>query len=213
VLIFGHTGITLGAALALLNSPFSRSYFLSSGEDKIGGHCQSCPRATSVRNHTSRAFQFTTVLENQIDLRLLLIGSVLPDIIDKPIGQFFFADIFNNGRIFCHTLLFLIAITLAGLYFYRIRAATQLLILSFGTFMHLILDQMWLYPQTILWPIYGFVFPKAYLEHWLEKLLHDLCTDPSVYVPELLGLAILVWFTVLLLRRGKIHAFIKNRTL
>ena len=38
-----------------------------------------------------------------IDYRVLLVGSLLPDIIDKPVGQVLFHDTFSNGRIFCHT--------------------------------------------------------------------------------------------------------------
>jgi len=93
------------------------------------------------------------------------LGSLLPDIIDKPVGQFFFRDTFSNGRIFCHTLLFLILITLAGLCLYRSRGKTWLLGFSFGTFMHLIQDQMWLEPRTFLWPLYGFAFEKIDLTH------------------------------------------------
>ena len=210
MLIFGHTGITLGVALVLQNSTFTKGYLLSSEKDKAVEVYQRSPKIVSDRKHISRAFRFSSTLENHIDLRLLLIGSLLPDIIDKPVGQFFFADIFSNGRIFCHTLLFLIAITLAGLYVYQSHAKTWLLVLSFGAFIHLLLDQMWLYPQTLLWPAYGFAFQKIGLQHWMQDILYKLHTDPSLYVPEFLGLAILIWFAVTLLHRKSVHAFIKS---
>ncbi|MBA7692845.1 hypothetical protein ES703_101414 [subsurface metagenome] len=81
MLIFGHVGITLGAAV-FLNGALTKSYSLCAGG-----------RASGLAS-----------LGNRIDIRLLLLGSLLPDIIDKPIGQFFFRDTFSNGRIFCHPI-------------------------------------------------------------------------------------------------------------
>ena len=186
MLIFGHPGITLGAAV-LLNSALTRSY--SSGS--------SAPWLASWRD--------------RIDIRLLLVGSLLPDIIDKPVGQLFFKDVFSNGRIFSHTLLFLILITVVGFYLYRNRRKTWLLALSFGSLLHLIEDQIWRAPQTLLWPLFGFAFPKTapdLLIHWTQNMLYVLRTYPSVYMPEIIGALILIWFTVVLGRRQKVRIFL-----
>jgi len=69
MLIFGHAGITLGAT-ALLNGALTKSYSLCAGG-----------RASWLAS-----------LGNRIDIRLLLLGSLLPDIIDKPAGQFSFDE-------------------------------------------------------------------------------------------------------------------------
>ena len=53
-------------------------------------------------------------LARRVDIRLLAIGSLLPDIIDKPVGQVFFRGTFSDGRIFSHTLLFLALVSLGG---------------------------------------------------------------------------------------------------
>ncbi|MFC2010661.1 metal-dependent hydrolase [Chloroflexota bacterium] len=50
---------------------------------------------------------------------------------------------------FTHTLLFFILITLSGLWLYKWRSQTWLLVLSFGVFTHLLLDQMWSSPSTL----------------------------------------------------------------
>jgi len=128
MLILGHAGITLGAATLL------------SGALRIKHSSQ------------DRKVSWFTSLSSYIDIRLLLIGSLLPDIIDKPVGQLFFREIFSQGRIFSHTLLFLVIITMAGYYLYKRRRAVWLLTLSFGTFMHLILDEIWNAPRTLFWP-------------------------------------------------------------
>nr|WP_292468287.1 metal-dependent hydrolase [Methanolobus sp.] len=46
-------------------------------------------------------------IKPHIKYRYVAFGSLLPDIIDKPIGRFLFADSIANGRIFAHTLVFL----------------------------------------------------------------------------------------------------------
>ena len=204
MLIFGHTGITLGAAVVLSSA-------LQVREDKPEGRLSSSREAHSAPNDSSRGMSsWLTFLGNHIDMRLLFISSLLPDIIDKPAGQFFFRDSLSNGRIFCHTLAFLLLITLAGFYLYRSYRTTWLLVLSFGTFTHLIFDRMWLTPRTLLWPLYGFTFEKMDLTHWVQNILHALRTDPGVYVPELIGAVILAWFTLVLVRQRKVYTFIRN---
>lgn len=210
MLIFGHAGFTLGAA-ALINGALSKGHSLLTRENKVRdclpATSESAPAGNSTPDTGSSWF---ISLGNRIDIRLLLIGSLLPDIIDKPIGQFFFKDTFSNGRIFSHTLLFLIVITLAGLYLQRSRGKTWLLLFSFGTFTQLTIDQMWLTPETFLWPLYGFAFKRIDLTHWTQNILYALRTDPGIYVPELIGLGILLWFSLDLLRFKRVGAFIRN---
>ena len=191
MLIFGHAGITLGAA-ALLNGALSKSCLPTA---------QGCTSGSKA--------SWLTSLGNHIDIRLLLIGSILPDIVDKPIGLYLFRDSFSTGRIFCHTLLFLSIITVAGLYLFKSRGKVRLLILSFGTLAHLILDQMWLVPQALLWPLYGFTFPPTDLTDWTLDRFHAL-THPGIYVPELIGAVILIWFILMLVRNRKVYAFVKK---
>jgi inner membrane protein len=181
MLILGHIGITLGTA-ALLHEAINRNR----------SHCTRLPKVLLAPNPISAHKESClSSLANHIDIRILLVGSLLPDIIDKPVGQLIFRDTFANGRIFCHTLLFLLIISLAGIYLYQRRRKNWLLVLSFGTFTHIILDQMWLAPETLLWPLYGFTFPKANLSHWLGNILVSLLAAPSTYIPEIIGAVVL----------------------
>jgi len=190
MLILGHVGITLGAAV-LLNRALVKRHRLPA----IG------------RNPKS----WLTGLGNRIDIRILLIGSLLPDFIDKPVGQLLLRDTLNNGRIFCHTLLFVIVLTLAGVCLYRARRKTWLLVLAGGSFAHLVFDQMWLHPRTLFWPIFGLAFERVGdLTYWLRDVWYALLTEPTVYVPELAGTMILIWFTLALLRRRRVYSFLKN---
>jgi len=210
MLVLGHAGITLGVAV-LLNGAVTRARSAAIRESKPAGHSKHQAEVIPTKGPPSvmRPFSFTS-LGARLDIRLLLIGSLLPDIIDKPVGQFFFRETFNNGRVFGHTLLFLIIITLAGYYLYRNRGKTWLLVLSLATFIHLVLDQMWLIPETLLWPGYGLAFPGLDLTYWADNMFHALLTEPTVYVPEAVGAVVLVAFMVTLVRQRKVYPFIRN---
>jgi membrane-bound metal-dependent hydrolase YbcI (DUF457 family) len=147
-----------------------------------------------------------------VDIRLLLLGALLPDIIDKPVGQLFFRETFSNGRIFLHTLLFLSLIILIGIYLFRKNSRTWLLVMSAGVFTHLIFDQIWLSPKTMLWPLYGLAFEKVNLTGWAGGIFYALLTNPAVYIPELIGGITLVMFAWTLLSRRKVRSFIRHGT-
>jgi len=133
-----------------------------------------------------------------IDPKYLVIGSLLPDIIDKPVGMVIFSSILANGRIIGHTLLFSISILLIGLYLYDERKDIRILSLTSGTFFHLMEDQMWGDPRTLFWPLFGWSFPKDSIDRsGLEYLLalfsesfHPQFTES--YIPEILGIGVTV---------------------
>jgi inner membrane protein len=208
MLLFGHIAVPLGAVI-LLNGALNRSQ----ANRRVNESRENLRPSSEVhtQNHSSSgtASRFASLV-NRIDMRLLIVGLLLPDIIDKPIGIFIFRDAFSNGRIFSHTLPFLILITLGGLFLYWKRNKLWLLVLSFGTFVHLILDQMWLEPRTLLWPLYGFSFEKLDLSHWTWDMLYNLLTNPAVWISELAGAVIVGCFVWLLIRRGNLYAFIRN---
>lgn len=211
MLLLAHAGITLGTAVLVAGGLTAGHHSKAVGDKATEPARGSSRTALSLLiSPVRRTSSWLTSLGKFIDIRLLFIGALLPDIIDKPLGHLFFREALSNGRIFAHTLLFLIIITLAGLYLYRRRAKLWLLVLAFGTLIHLILDQMWQTPQTLLWPLFGFSFPKEDITGWLSDTLHALLTEPSVYIPELLGAIIIIWFAVVLLHRRRVLSFIKQ---
>jgi len=205
MLVLGHTGITLGATV-LLNSVLP------------GGVTHRLKRSTEPAVKVpanpdyprNRLASWFSSLGDIIDIRLLLIGSLLPDIIDKPVGIFLFGETFGSGRIYAHTLLFLIVISLVGYFLYRRYSKNWLLVLSFGTFVHLILDEMWLEAETLLWPLYGFAFPETDITGWWQDMFRLLVADPGVFIPEIVGGVILILFVWVVVTNRKVFAFIRN---
>ncbi len=180
MLMFGHPGITLGVATIVVGA---------------------ANRAPAIKWFAS--------LSRYIDIRILLVGSLLPDIIDKPVGQFFFRETFSNGRIFSHTLLFFIVLAAAGFYLFKRHRQVWLLTLAAGAFSHLVLDFMWNAPGTLFWPLLGLEFEKEELTNWLGNIFKALFSHPGNAIPEIVGLGVLVWFGLTLVFRKKVGVFLK----
>ena len=182
MLILAHTGIALGAATVI---------------------------AGAVNNRRGKV-SWLASLSKYLDIRFLLAGSLLPDIIDKSVGQYLFRETFNNGRIFSHTLLFFLLLSAIGFILYKTRRQVWMLSLAAGTLAHLVLDGMWGVPATLFWPFMGFAFNSVELTGWASGMLEAVVSDPFIYIPEIIGLVILLWFGVTVIRRKQVSSFIKH---
>lgn len=196
MLLLAHAGLTLGTAL------FLSSVLISNNSSDIEEDNAKTPPSPSLKNPAtssifpSRTKQWFINWVRYINVKPLLLGALLPDIIDKPLGIYLGRKVFSNGRIFCHTLLFPILVAGVELISNRRRDKTWRPNLTFGILTHLILDQMWRTPNTLLWPLHGTTFKKEDTSDWVNKMLRTLVTDPGTYVPELLGTGVLIWLTL-----------------
>ncbi|NPV58742.1 MAG: metal-dependent hydrolase [Actinobacteria bacterium] len=124
------------------------------------------------------------------DMRWLLAGAVLPDVVDKTVGQVLFRPYFQNGRIFTHTVAMTIAALLAGTWSWRRKGDMHLLLLACGMASHLLLDRIWMEPTTALWPSLGPFLRHPSLGTIMEQIREHL-TDPWFWTGELSGAALL----------------------
>lgn len=124
------------------------------------------------------------------DMRWLLAGTVLPDLVDKTVGQIVFKPYFENGRIFCHTAAFAILVFVAGVYRLKRNRDGRLFLLACGVASHFVLDKMWLEPSTALWPSLGPFVRNPSLQGLFAQIMENL-TDPVFWVMELSGTAML----------------------
>lgn len=135
-----------------------------------------------------------------IDVRILILGAVIPDIIDKPLGHMILS--IDNGRIIAHSLLFATTLLAFGMMFKR------MLPLSIGVAVHQILDGMFLDPETALWPLLGpFGTYDFEVVEWFKAF-----GDPFVIGEELTGLALMIVFVLAfsLYRKEKLFRFIRD---
>src|SRR4030042_1013686 len=105
MLAFGHTGITLGTAV-LLAGLTTTSRFSRNRKARVDTLRSPSPQAAETNYSETRKVSWVESVADHVDLRLLLVGFMLPDIIDKPVGQLLFRETFSSGRIFSHTLIF-----------------------------------------------------------------------------------------------------------
>ncbi len=207
MLVFAHTGITIGCIWLAGKAWPSREKYTATQKSQFPGNSTESynqPETQTGHSSTIKGYLLNT------DYRLLLFGSMLPDIIDKPLGIFLLSEEISSGRIYGHTLLFLLLIAGAGMAQYLKKGQVHLLTVAFGIFSHLVLDKMWQSPQTLLWPIHGFQFEKHPTEDWLPNIFENLVTNPGVYIPEIIGALILAAFMLNLIRKGKVATFLKT---
>jgi len=139
------------------------------------------------------------------DIAIVLLGSILPDLIDKPLGYLIYGSM-ASGRIFAHTLLFLLVLAALA----AILKSRPLGSLAFGVLAHQALDTIWTTPVIFLWPLLGDFPVKAHMSvlSYFEMLMRGL-QNPGILVPELLGLFFLLFLAI----RHARKAFVKERRL
>ena len=203
MLLFGHTGITTGIFKAcdiLLNKPADSYQPDSSSRFRLAALKKWLPlygRLNGIRHQLG-----------SIDYRLILLGSLLPDIMDKPSWLFASSDIFPSGRSYGHTFLFNLLLFICALILLKYKKS-WLLIISLSSYIHLILDQMWHNPVTLWWPLLG-AMQRADTTDWLSYITRALFSDPGTYIPEVIGLTIILLMGYRLIVRKKSLNFVRT---
>ena len=111
------------------------------------------------------------------DYRMVVVGAILPDVLDAPFG----------GARLAHTLLAGVAVLTAvmlGTRGHR-RLRRSLLAVPIGMFAHLVADGMWARTESFWWPFFG-----RTLEGRLPALDHGLAV---LLLEELAGFLVVAW--------------------
>ncbi len=146
-----------------------------------------------------------------IDYRLVLVGSVLPDLLDKPLWFLGYSVGSISTRAYGHSFLFGFTLLLVGLLLLNYRRP-WLLTLALASLPHLVMDQMWLQPRILWWPLLGPV-PVGPPPFSVLALIRELLTHPHLLLSEMLGIVLLVFVGRKLRTRRDIVAFLKHGTL
>ena len=194
---FGHAGLTLAAVYAVEKGASWWMRRRAAGEEGAGSAGQEGVDGRAA----GRWFP--------ADYRLVMLGSVLPDLIDKPLGFSFASELVNGAvRSVGHTLLFAAAVVLTGLAVRLRSRRTALLLLAFASAGHLVLDRMWEMKDTVLWPFMGLEFPRGTttLQEWI--LFHSRFWDAAL--PELAGFAVICFAAARVILTGRAGRFISR---
>lgn len=132
-----------------------------------------------------------------VDYRGAAVAAILPDIIDKPLSLTLLSSS-GTSQGLGHTLLGQALLTLA-----TSRLKPDWLPYALISNSHLVADQMWKYPRTLLFPFSGRLdswkfmgTPAAMLNAYAE-----IVTRPAIIAVEAVGLALLGW----VMRRGRLY--------
>lgn len=137
-----------------------------------------------ILGHLGTTVTAASYADRKGDLRWVIFFSLLADIVDKPVGLILLKDTVNNGRIYFHSLLVNLLLTL------MLLAARRPLVYSLALWLHQFCDRMWMRPWTALWPFTGsFTYRQLPLEDWVYSLL-----SPYNVTGEALGLVLLLAF-------------------
>jgi hypothetical protein len=129
----------------------------------------------------------------KVDVRFLLLGAILPDLIDLPLGTVFLADRYSSGELWSHTLVVpSVYMALVLLVTRRGRKRRALMAVGIGWLFHLLLDGMWTDPQVFFWPFFGWEVPSGETPFW--PLAWDRAwSDPWRWALGSVGLGYLSW--------------------
>ena len=190
MLLFGHVGITAAAA-KLTDTAF--------------------PLEVLHNSESGFRYRIALMLSNfrdsagNLDYRMIIIGSMLPDIIDKPLFLLFSESGSFTGRSHAHTLLFALILLITGL----LSKKSWLLTLALANLTHLLLDSLWDSPEILFWPFLGGFKPyKA--EGWFSILWDNLTRLPEIYIPEIIGFIVTVYLIYRILKNRGISRFIRQ---
>ena len=75
--------------------------------------------------------------------------------------------------------------------------------------MHFILDQMWDIRVTLWWPLLG-PLHKVETTGWLSNIILALSSDPGTYIPEMIGLIIILLIGLRLIVEKRTPNFIRT---
>ncbi|MEN8239412.1 MAG: metal-dependent hydrolase [Actinomycetota bacterium] len=136
--------------------------------------------------------------DEDMDLRFLALGAILPDLVDSPIAAAMWTD-WQAPRLASHSLLFgsiLMAIVLVGTR--RGDRRKRWMLLATGVLMHLALDAMWSESETLWWPFLGWEFTNTPFGTF-GGYATSVFTDPWMWAGEVVGL---VYLTYLWMQSG-----------
>jgi inner membrane protein len=142
---------------------------------------------------TAALLTYVTLGRRRIDYRFVLLGAVLPDLVDVPLGAWLLE---GGDRYLGHTLLAATFVAVVVVITLRGERRLSVFGVAVGWLLHLVVDGMWRAPVIFLWPAFGAEFPTASQEPYDWDLLAHPADHLGTWAAELVGALVLAWFAV-----------------
>ncbi|HZA41818.1 MAG TPA: metal-dependent hydrolase [Actinomycetota bacterium] len=137
---------------------------------------------------------YVTLGRRRIDYRYVLIGAVVPDVLDGLFGIFWFDG--PAGRWISHSLLAVLVVAVVVILGFRGERRLAVFGIAVGWLLHLVGDGMWAAPETFFWPAFGTEFSGAPAEPYSWDLLKSPLDHLWTWGGEVAGVAVLAWFWI-----------------
>ena len=137
---------------------------------------------------------YVTLGRRRIDYRFVLIGAVLPDVVDGILDVVAYDG--PSGRGAAHSLLTVVAVAVVVILGFRGETRLAVFGIPVGWLLHLVGDGMWEAPKTFLWPAFGTAFSEAPAEPYSWDLITEPLAHLSTWGAEAAGALVLAWFWV-----------------
>ncbi|NMM65085.1 hypothetical protein HBE96_21100 [Clostridium sp. P21] len=159
-----------------------------------------------------------------IDYRIVILGSILPDIIDKPIVQVIYGLQNHEGHFIAHSFIFSALLIILGIVMFLKSKNKSILLLGICTFIHQIFDKMMVMPNIMFLSTINldhfivlkrFKFVNNIMVFITEKFPYFsgvviYFEKPCVFISEVMGLIIIVYFVYKLYKNKGYENFLKQ---
>jgi len=115
------------------------------------------------------------------DYRLVALGALMPDMIDKPLAWWFLADRLEDDHLVAHTLLFWLVLAIPAMYL-AWRGERSLISVAAGVVAHRLCDPMWNEGDTLIWPLSAWTFDHSTGPDFATYLVMELAAAAALLV-------------------------------
>ena len=139
----------------------------------------------------------------RLDDRALIVGAMLPDIVDKPLALFLAPALVGHSlRNYGHTLVFAVLVLAVAVTLAALMKRQWPLTLALASAGHLVLDMMWFSHRILFWPFTTSDFSPRYIHEWGPH------ADPIYFGAEALGLVVISWVGFTLIKKRRLGTWL-----
>ncbi len=131
---------------------------------------------------------------DQTIIIFVAIGSVLPDVIDKPLGHIIFGSTLDNGKIFFHSFIIVLLFLVTGLIIWKFYKSYSFILVACGMFLHQLVDMMWKRPVNWYYPFLGPYQTELHNDYFLNAIVAELTSATEwIFFIAILAIASLLY--------------------
>lgn len=146
----------------------------------------------------------------QVDYRVVVVASLLPDIVDKPLANLLIGSYAYESRAFGHSALFLSGIAVLFLFHWLWSRRSWVVPVLLGTLLHDLFDDMWTQPGVFFWPLLGWQFPKPTEFAWQGLISLGGYKVHLLDFYDNVSVLILLCFFMKIALKGKLREFVRR---